>query len=120
MTSIALLGICFSNNKKTHYELNLLLKINEFSNCLNRWEKHGLSLTGKKIAVIKTIELPKLIYPLTVLENSKQELINKLNKYMFEFLWDDKLKLIVKQLYKTMKTVDLFKHIYYINKGRVG
>ena len=60
-----------------------------FRNCLNRWKKHKLSVIGK-IAVIKTFALPKLIYPLTVLENPKQELINKINKYMFDFLWDDK------------------------------
>ena len=56
---------------------------------MNRWKKHKLSVVGK-IAVIKTFALPKLIYPLTVLENPKQELINKINKYMFDFLWDAK------------------------------
>ena len=64
-------------------------KIIEFCNCLSKWKKHKLSVIGK-IAVIKTFALPKLIYPLTVLENPKSELINKINKHMFDFLWDDK------------------------------
>ena len=64
-------------------------KINEFCHCLNTWKKHKLSVIGK-IAVIKTFALPKLIYPLTVLENPKPDLINKINKYMFDFLSDDK------------------------------
>ena len=83
------LGICFPNDKNKYHELNLLQKINEFRNCLDRWKKHILSLIGK-IAVIKTFALPKLIYPLTVLENPKPELVNQINKYMFDFLWDDK------------------------------
>ena len=87
--SSSTLGICFSNDKNKNHELNLIPKINAFSNCLNRWKKHKLSVVGK-IAVIKTFALPKLIYPLTVLENPKQELINKINKYMFDFLWDAK------------------------------
>ena len=83
------LGITFCNKKTLYHELNLLPKIKEFSNCLNRWKKHNLSLIGKK-TVIKTFALPKLIYPLTVLENPSVEHINIINKNMFDFLWDNK------------------------------
>ena len=40
--------------------------------------------------VIKTFALPKLIYPLTVLETPSIEIINIIKKYMFDFLWDNK------------------------------
>ena len=65
--SSSTLGIVFSNDKNKYHELNLLPKINEFYNCLNKWKKHKLSVIGK-IAVIKTFALPTLIYPLAVLE----------------------------------------------------
>ena len=83
------LGITFSNNKQLYHELNLLPKIKEFCNCLNTWKKHHLSLIGK-VMVIKTFALPKLIYPLTVLETPSAEIINMIKKYMFDFLWDNK------------------------------
>ena len=52
-------------------------------------EKHKLSLIGK-ITVIKTFALPKLIYPLTVLENPPLDIINTIKKHLFDFLWDNK------------------------------
>ena len=75
--------------KKVYHELNLLPKIKEFCNCLNRWKKYNLSLIGK-IVVIKTFAFPKLIYPLTVLENPPTDYFNLINKSMFDFLWDNK------------------------------
>ena len=46
----------------------MLLKLNDFENCLKRWNHRQLSLMGK-ITVVKTFALPILIYPLTVLNN---------------------------------------------------
>ena len=40
--------------------------------------------------VIKTFALPKLIYPLTVLETPSIDNINIIKKHMFDFLWDNK------------------------------
>ena len=79
----------FSNDKNKYHKLNLEPKIKEFENCLNRWKTHKLSLIGK-ITVIKNFALPKLIYPLTVLNNPSVEVINLIKKYMFDFLWDGK------------------------------
>ena len=83
------LGIAFTNEKNKYQKLNLEPKLKEFENCLNRWKKHKLSLIGK-ITVIKTFALPKLIYPLTVLNNPSVEVINLIKKYMYNFLWDGK------------------------------
>ena len=43
-----------------------------------------------KITVLKSFAVPKLIYPLTVLQNPDQNCINKIKKLMFQFLWDNK------------------------------
>ena len=99
----ATLGITFSNENKVYHELNLLPKIKEICNCLNRWKKYNLSLIGK-IVVIKTFAFPKLIYPLTVLENPPTDYLNLINKSMFDFLWDNKPdKINQKRLYRIMK-----------------
>ena len=90
------LGITFSNDKRQYFEFNLNPKIKDFCNCLNKWKKHKLSLIGK-ITVIKTFALPKLIYPLTVLENPPTETIKLIKKHMYDFLWDNKPDKISRQ-----------------------
>ena len=55
-----------------------------------------MSLIGK-ITVIKTFALPKLIYPSTVLETPSEEIINLINKSMFQFLWENKPDKISRQ-----------------------
>ena len=64
------LGIVFSNGKSKVIENNLISKLNDFINCLKRWNHRNLPLMGKVIGV-KTFPLPKLIYPLSVLNNQQ-------------------------------------------------
>ena len=70
-------------------EQNLYPKLNDFTNCLKRWQHRKLTLMGK-ITVIKTFALPKLIYPFTVLLDPPREVIQKLNSEIFSFIWDSK------------------------------
>ena len=65
-------------------EQNLYPKLNDFTNCLKRWQHRKLTLMGK-ITVIKTFALPKLIYPFTVLLDPPKEVIQKLNSELFSF-----------------------------------
>ena len=83
------LGITFSNEKDKLIENNLLPKLNDFVNCLKRWNHRKLSLMGK-VTVLKTFALPKLIYPLTVLDNPSVHIINKIKSELFNFIWDSK------------------------------
>ena len=45
-----------------------------------------LDIFNGKITVLKTFALPKLIYPLTVLNNPPK----KINIEIFDFIWDSK------------------------------
>ena len=75
--SAKMLGIIFSNDKQKIIENNLIPKLNDFLNCLiKRWSHRKLSLIGK-ITVVKTFALPKLIYPLTVLNNPIVDVLKK-------------------------------------------
>ena len=79
----------FSTDKKNILDKNIVPKIQEFKNCLKQWQHHKLTLLGK-ITVIKSMALPKIIYPLTVLPNINDDLLNEITKAMFNFLWDNK------------------------------
>ena len=83
------LGIIFSNEKDKLIENKLLPKLNDFVNCLKRWNHRKMSLMGK-VTVVKTFALPKLINPLTVLDNQPVHIINKINSELFNFIWDSK------------------------------
>ncbi len=81
------LGIHFCNEKGRAHELNLIPKIKEFKNCLNVWKLRKLTVIGK-ITVIKSFAFPKLVYPLTVLDNPGKETVKDIIHIMFDFLWD--------------------------------
>ena len=83
------LGIVFSDEKHKLIENNLLPKLNDFINCIKRWNHRKLTLMGK-ITVVKTFALPKLIYRLTVLENPPEEIIKKIKNIIFMFIMDSK------------------------------
>ena len=82
-------GIVFSNEKHKLIEHNLLPKLNGFISCIKRWNHRKLTFM-RKITVVKTFALPKLIYPLTVLENPPEEIIKKNKTIIFKFIWDSK------------------------------
>ena len=56
------LGITFCQNKELFIKENIDKKIDEFKNILTKWQHRKISLLGK-ITVIKSIALPKLVYP---------------------------------------------------------
>ena len=79
----------FNTNKRNIFLSNLEPKIKEFEKCLQQWQHRKLTLMGK-IVVIKNYALPKLIYFLTSLPNPPKDTINRLEKSMYNFLWDGK------------------------------
>ena len=79
------LGMVFHSHNIDTFKLNLHPKIEEFKNCLKQWEHRKLTLLGK-ITVIKSLALPKLIYPLSVLLSPDEKIIKEIKKYMFDFI----------------------------------
>ena len=111
----------FSNDKTKLIENNLY-QLNDFVNCLKRWNYRKLSLMGK-FTVVKTFALPKLIYPLTVLNNPPADIINKIKSEIFIFIWDskpDKVKrLVLMQDYKNCG-LRLINIDYFIDALKAG
>ena len=79
---------------------NLAIKIEDFKTCLKQWQHRKLTLMGK-ITVVKSFAFPKLVYPLTVLNNISNESVKEIVNLMFLFIWDkkpDKIKRKVKDV----------------------
>ena len=73
---------------------NIQPKIGAFNQCLKSWSKCNLTLIGK-ITVLKTFTVPKVIYPLTVIESPSEAISKEVETSMFKFLWNckpDKIK----------------------------
>ena len=87
--SATALGITFYNNHRETIKYNTNKKINEFHMTLKQWSHRKLTLMGK-VTVVKSYALPKLIYPLTVLENPSTQIIDNLQKEIFKFIWNNK------------------------------
>ena len=81
------LGVQFSLNISSLYELNFIPKLNQIQQTLNCWRTRSLSLIGK-VTVIKSLLLPQLLYLLSVLCISiPKSFFKKMNTVFFKFIW---------------------------------
>ena len=69
-------------------ELNFDAKIRELEKSLQKWQRRRLTLYGK-INIVKTLGLSKLIFNASVLY-TPHNYIEKINKIIFNFIWDGK------------------------------
>ena len=110
------LGMVFYNDSIKTSKNNLDTKIEDFKKCLKQWQHRKLTMMGK-ITVVKMFAFPKLVYPLTVLNNISCDKIKEIIKIMFNFIWDNKPdKIKRKTLYQEyinggLKMLDLNKFI---------
>ena len=85
--SFRYLGVQFSLNTRSLYELNFIPKLTQIQQTLNCWRSRSLSLIGK-ITVIKSLLLPQLLYLFSVLCISiPKSFFKKLNTIFFKFIW---------------------------------
>ena len=83
------LGFNFCTDKSHIFQANLEPKIVLFEKCLKQWQHRKLTLMSK-ITVVKSYALPKLIYALSSLPNPPIETVKRIEKRMYEFIWDGK------------------------------
>ena len=98
---LRILGVTFSPLVFNIWELNsqeILLKV---KNTLNHWFKRRLTLSGR-ITVIKSLAISKFLHLFISLPPPPNELINKLEKLFYRFLWNsgpDRIKKKEKKKY---------------------
>ena len=82
------LGINFSLNVNSLYDLNFVPKLRQIEQTLNCWKHRYLSLIGK-VTVIKSLLLPQLLYRFSVLcINIPKTFFKKLNHLFYKFIWN--------------------------------
>ena len=94
------LGMGFKTNREKSLSFNLEPNNVEFDKSLIQWYHIKLTLMGK-IVVIKSYLLPKLIYPLTSLQNPLKETIKRIEKLIFDFKWDGKPDKIKREILRS-------------------
>jgi hypothetical protein len=70
-------------------DINFNSKLKEIENLLNMYQRRKISLIGK-IAIIKSLAIPKLIHLFTVLPTPSPKLIDKIENSFKGFLWNNK------------------------------
>ena len=83
------LGINFSINTRSLFNLNFKTKLNQIETTLNCWRARNLSLIGK-ICVIKTLLLPQLLYLFFSVLCIKvpKKFFKDLDKVFYRFIWN--------------------------------
>ena len=93
--SVHALGVHFSYDPLLTDKLNFEEKICTLEQTLQCWKRRKLTLLGK-INIVKALGLAKLIYSTSLLTISKP-LIDRINKIIFNFIWDGKTPKIKKK-----------------------
>ena len=104
------LGVYFSYDLERANVLNFEEKITTLEKTLNNWKRRKLTLIGK-INIVKTLGLSKLIYSASLLSIPKG-LAEKINKIIFNFIWDNKPAKIKR------KTIIAVKKMWWFKDGR--
>ena len=90
-------GMTFTTKKENIFQLNLKPKIRDFRKCLQQWQHRILTLMGKT-TVIKSFDLPKLIYALSSLQYPPKEIIKEIQKILYAFIWEGKPEKIKREI----------------------
>ena len=69
-----------------------------FEKCLKQWQHRKLTLMDKKYSN-KNYALQKLIYALSSLPNPSPQTVKRIEKLMYEFIWDGKPEKKLREIY---------------------
>ena len=82
------LGINFSLNFNSMFDLNYKVKLKQIEGTLNCWRSRNLSIIGK-ICVVKSLLLPQLLFLFSVLPiKIPNSFFKQLNKLFYKFIWN--------------------------------
>ena len=94
---VKFLGIFIAYDVQLQVGKNFKQRLKKFRNTINLWKLRGLSIHGE-VNIIKSILLPKMIYPSSVL-NTPPEVIKEFHSLVFHFLWNGKDKVTRRSTY---------------------
>ena len=82
------LGIYIGHDINKCNFLNWTQRLNRVENEINSWKKRALTFFGK-ITIIKSLSVPKLLYPAHFLP-VPPEIVQKANRIFYAFVWNSK------------------------------
>ena len=85
--SFKILGVNFSSDVFDIWDLNKNEVLNRIENLLAHWTKRKLTLLGR-ITVIKSLALSKFTHLFLALPNPPGDLIKRLERLFYQFLWN--------------------------------
>lgn len=84
---IKILGVTFNPDVFDIWELNAPDIYQKVSKVIETWSKRKITLQGK-ITIIKSLAISKFVHLFIALPHPPSELIQKLNRLFFKFLWN--------------------------------
>ena len=96
-TSFKLLGINFDVDLDKIVNINYNERILQIKKLIKIWSKRNLTVIGK-ITVVKTLILPVLNHLIITLPNPTQDILKKVNKLIFTFIWSSPVHRVKKEL----------------------
>ena len=88
------LGIWFTTDTKVSTELNIEDRLKSMETLINIWRSRNLSLKGKT-TIIKTLILPQIQFLFSMIY-IPENIIERIDKMLFNYLWDNKTPKIKK------------------------
>ena len=98
----SILGVEFTTSIENITNVNIEKKLGPMQQEINNWTRRDITPFGK-IVVIKTLIVSKIVHILISLPSPSETLVKKINKMLYDFLWDNKpdkvkRKIIIKKL----------------------
>jgi exonuclease III len=83
------LGVVICHGTEDLIKLNYTKALKKMENILKIWGRRYLTLYGK-VTIINTFVISQLVYLLSVLPSPSEEMLVRINKLLFEFVWNAK------------------------------
>ena len=87
--SVKVLGIHITYNKKDLLKKNYKQIVTKLENIIHIWKRRNLTLYGK-VQIIKAHLQSQLIYQLSVLPSPPRSFLDKIQKILYQYLWNNK------------------------------
>ncbi len=94
---ITVLGIQICTNRADLIASNFEPILKKIENVCQIWRQRSLTLFGK-VTIIKTLLVSNLVYRLSVLPSPKQEMFDRIQNILFDFLWHYRRPKIKKEI----------------------
>ena len=91
------MGIHLGHDKRKCNYLNWEKNVEKMENETNLWRRRNLSIFGKSV-VLKTLIISKLLFVSSILTFPPPDILQRINKLIFSFLWGNRERIKRKTL----------------------